>query len=596
MDASGDALFEELRARADAGETPLDLLLGLALSMAEAGSNDRSLAAPLREAGGREPASPVACGDGDPGLLGRAHELLLGSADRHDGGVHYTPSAVANGVVDLALRGRFERAKPAPIVCDPTVGGGAFLLAAGRWLAVAGHDPAVLAAHHLKGADIDPIAVAVSRVALSLWADTPVPAESIVVADSLVARVWVPGSIDVVLGNPPFLSQLGARTARGRATAGAVAKRFRSLTDTDVVSAYTDTAALFLLVGLELVGEQGRVALVEPLSILAARDAGNVRDVCAAHSRLEHLWYGPSGTFDAAVAVCAPVLAVDAGAPAPPAEVRLWSGMEFEAGGSAAPPKVGESWAVLAAPLLGIPLVELSADSLLGDVAGATAGFRDEYYAVTAVLREASGDAAERPVLSVGLVDPLRSYWGLRSARLGGRAFTAPVAVLADLADAPKALAWVERLQVPKLLLATQSATVEVWVDEQGDVVPLTPVVAVMAPPDRLWHLAAALSSPAITAWAARLTLGAARSVSAVKLAARQVLQVPLPPDGDDWDQGAVWAQRAQAATHAGAWRAAVDEMATAMDRAYGVDPAVGAWWRGRRAGADARVERFTGP
>ena len=74
-----------------------------------------------------------------------------------------------------------------------------------------------------------------------------------------------------MVGNPPFLTQLSVDTARGDAVRRAVAERFGP------VGTYTDTSALFLLVGLDLVVPDGLVALVQPQSVLAGKGAGMVR-------------------------------------------------------------------------------------------------------------------------------------------------------------------------------------------------------------------------------------------------------------------------------------------------------------------------------
>src|SRR6476619_1483646 len=60
-----------------------------------------------------------------PDLPGRALEALLDPADRRRAGRHLTPPALADGVVAMAL----DMDRPAGSVCDPSVGGGAFLLA-----------------------------------------------------------------------------------------------------------------------------------------------------------------------------------------------------------------------------------------------------------------------------------------------------------------------------------------------------------------------------------------------------------------------------------------------------------------------------------
>ena len=79
-----------------------------------------------------------------------------------------------------------------------------------------------------------------------------------------------PDGVDVVVGNPPFLGQLGRahRSDAGgdRGGCGRTSAR-RS-------ARYTDAAALFLLVGARAVRPGGAVALILPTSVLGARDAG----------------------------------------------------------------------------------------------------------------------------------------------------------------------------------------------------------------------------------------------------------------------------------------------------------------------------------
>ena len=94
-------------------------------------------------------------------------------------------------------------------------------------------------------------------------------------------------------------------------------------------------------------------------------------------------------------------------------------------------------------------------------------------------------------------------------------------------------------LPISKLLVATQTTVVEVVADPAGDMVPLTPLVVVEPEPEELWHLAAALSAPAVSAMAARLSVGAARSAGRIKLSARQVADLPVPTDRTAWDEGA---------------------------------------------------------
>jgi hypothetical protein len=96
-------------------------------------------------------------------------------------------------------------------------------------------------------------------------------------------------------------------------------------------------------------------------------------------------------------------------------------------------------------------------------------------------------------------------------------------------------------------------------------------VIAVHARPELLWRVAAVLTAPAVSAWAMHRHAGAALTPNAIKLSARQVLDIPLPIDDDAWQQGA----DALAAGH-------VLEAGEAMSEAYDTGDDVLAWWRNR--------------
>jgi hypothetical protein len=85
---------------------------------------------------------------------------------------------------------------------------------------------------------------------------------------------------------------------------------------------------------------------------------------------------------------------------------------------------------------------------------------------------------------------------------------------------------------------------VEAAVDDDGSWWPSVPVVSVVLDPDHdddetRWLVAAALSAPPISAWAAERSGGTALAPQALKLSARQVAEVPLPVDRDAWSEGA---------------------------------------------------------
>jgi hypothetical protein len=146
----------------------------------------------------------------------------------------------------------------------------------------------------------------------------------------------------------------------------------------------------------------------------------------------------------------------------------------------------------------------------------------------------------------------------------------------------PAVGSWLEARCRPKLLVATQTTVVEVVVDPVGDLVPLTPLVVVEPEPGDLWHLAAALSSPAVTALAASRSVGAARSAGRIKLSARQLADLPLPTDPTAWDEGAGLARALHEAGRA-ATRDAWMGFGEAMGRAYKAsDDGVLEWWWAR--------------
>src|SRR3546814_13647365 len=89
-------------------------------------------------------------------------------------GAHYTPPEVSRRVAAMALGSPGAGARR---VVDMSCGGGALLLAAGDALVAAGADPADVARELLWGADIDPLAVAVTEAALALWSGGTRPAD-----------------------------------------------------------------------------------------------------------------------------------------------------------------------------------------------------------------------------------------------------------------------------------------------------------------------------------------------------------------------------------------------------------------------------------
>jgi hypothetical protein len=437
---------------------------------------------------------------------------------------------------------------------------------------------------------------------LWLWAGERPPAGRLVVADPLLTEgnPWptapngsgngdAPGGFAAVVGNPPFQSQLGRATARSAADQRRLRARFGT-----AVRAYTDTAWLFLLAACDMVRPGGRVVMVEPQSVVAARDAEAVRRALDERAELRDLWIDDGRVFDASVRVCAPVLerrreAPPAGQPDAPAATRA-----ARAGGAAGAGGVA-SWGHLWARALELPFVDLPVGPTLGDRATVLAGFRDQYYGLVDAVREHEAPDGRRrgpivpgaALVTSGAIDWAACAWGERPIRYAKRRWAAPVVDLARLQAAPPiARRWVARTRVPKLVVATQTRVVEAAVDVDGTWVPSVPTLAVLpTDPDDLWHLGAAVLSPAATAWLARRSAGTGLERGALKVAGPDLVALPLPADTAAWDAAATALRSFVRAPDPPTLEAYLDAAA----RAYGVGAAVTAWWRAR-AGTAVRT------
>jgi hypothetical protein len=563
-----------------------------------------------------------------PEWFGALHEALLPADLRHTRGVHYTPSAVAAALVQLALGG----AGPTVLdgtdgVLDPSCGGGAFLLAAARRLHARGVEAAdVLAVLH--GIDLDPLAADVAVATLRAWAISagwPGPRRGeggeaqpagpwVRVGDALDPAVgWTGpsgGAPGAIVGNPPFGGQLGGRTAR--TSAGRRQARGRL----GRAAGYADTAALFLHRAAHEVAPTGVVALLQPLSFLAARDTAPVRD--AIEAALVALWVGDGREFAADVHVCAPVLRPSGSAtpvrpsaePVGSVAVQRGVGVELSTVGAVPRTRLSGtalgSWAPLWATAAGVPDVELQGRACLGEWCSASAGFRDEFYALAPLVHDDPEPRPERPpapgqlrVLTSGLVDAGGTAWGARPARLAGRRLEAPLLERAAAEASPeRRLRAVVPLRArPKVVVATQSRVVEAVVDDDGRFWPSVPLITVTLRPElddaeHRWLVAAALMAPPITAWALRTAGGTALTPSAVKLAARQVLQVPLPTDHEAWSRGAGLLRDGVGPTGEGPSPALMAEVGRELIAAHGLGgPGAAellAWWCARLVPARA--------
>ncbi len=473
----------------------------------------------------------------DPHDLGPLHEQVVSGTERVRRGAWYTPRWLAEDLVGRA----FAAADRWPArVSDPACGGGVFLLAAADRLADRESPRAVVAA--LWGCDVDPLAVAVTEAALWWWSAVrgePIVAGDRVVAGDTLAATDFPAS-DIVVGNPPFLGQLRTATASDATRRVALRDRFG-----DAMRPYTDEAWLFLLRAVHAVRSGGSVALVQPTSLLGARDAGPVRRAVDGRARLVDCWIDRAGAFDASVHACAPVLGVGTGA--------------------------DNDWTGPLASALGIPDVALASAVCLGAHARVVAGFRDEYYGLVDAVRD--GGSGPRLVTS-GAIDPLRRR--ATPTRFAKRTWADP---RVDVGGADeRAARWLAAQSGPKVLVATQTRVIEAVVDERDELVACVPVIVVRPhDPDEVWHLAAALHAPVASAWLLRRSVGTALSNDACKPTVALLDQLPLPNDRARWNRAATLARAVAAGDDR--W----EEFGAAADAAYGVDDlGLRNWWLDR--------------
>jgi SAM-dependent methyltransferase len=475
------------------------------------------------------------------------------AATRKARGAWYTPAELIARILDEVLDPLIRRSAPgtAISVLDPACGDGRFLAAAATRIERAGRRPM------LTGVDIDRAAVNAARGVLG-------PDATLLVRDALKAR-WAAGSFDVVVGNPPFLSQLAAATARGgRSSHGG--------------GPYADTAVEFLALAMRLARpDGGRVGLVLPTSVVATRDATAVRHEVLQHAGLSWFWWSPTTVFDAQVRTCAVALVCGATGRLAPRRIRRLSGPDFRTcpavSSAAFRQAVAEtgSWSSLlrdegAAPLL----PALAAGTLaLADVATVAADFRDEYYGLVGAVADDVGAGEGPPLVTSGLIDPGRCLWGYRSTRFAKQRFDAPRVRLDRLS--PSLRAWATGRLVPKVLVASQTRVIEAVADPDGSWLPCVPVVSVIpAVPGDVRQIAALLTSPVASAWLAARSAGTGLSARALRVSAPVLGRLPVPAGQLDVAVACLG-------------RGDVAGCGSAVSRAYGLDGDAGRelldWW-----------------
>lgn len=410
--------------------------------------------------------------------------------------------------------------------------------------------------------------------------------------DALKRAADAKSGFDCVIGNPPFLNQLESGTSTAKGLSAIVEAR-----SDHAIRGYTDLSATFLLFSTQIVRERGRVALVQPQSLLAVKDAEPVRAAVLQAGSLEALWVSNQHVFDgASVFTCAPTIKIGGERVS---SLARSTGAAF----SPLPPMTldndalarAETWAHLAAAASGVPEILLRAEKTISTLADATADFRDQYYGLDGFLLESESIAPVKrgdlrafpPIVTTGLIDLAECRWGHASTRILKTKWQAPridrVRMESDGTLGP----WIRARLIPKILLATQTRIIEVFVDADGRYVPSTPLITV-APkhPEHLWRVAAAIASPVCSVLAMQKYAGAAMTADAIKLSAKQVLGMPVPSDVQAWSDGAAALADAHTCEGPAIRSLLLNRFGVLMCRAYNISRAesytVMEWWSGR--------------
>ena len=464
---------------------------------------------------------------------------VTGDAARKQLGAWYTPPGLVAEIVEAVVTADFvaaRRGRPITVV-DPSCGDGRFLRAVETRVRELGGSTL------LHGVDVDQRAVDAAR--------SSVESARIDRADALSWSGWT-CPYDLVIGNPPFLSQLARRTTRGGSSARGGGP-------------YADVAVEFLALAVELVDPSGgRVAFVLPQSILSSRDAEPIRR--RVDERAGMIWSSWTGErrFDAQVHTCA---------------------VAFEFGD-----RTAIDWSGVVTVPSGVPELPPTIDDCgqLSDRATLNANFRDEYYAMaTAVGDHRTGP----PLITSGLIDPGVCRWGHRPVTFARRRLDRPRLDLARLDE--RMAEWARRRLTPKVLVANQTSILEAVCDASGAWLPGVPVLGVYPTGahwdddarDRAsivgaaWEIAAVLTSGFASAWAWRRGAGTGLSANTIRLSPVVLGALPWPagPLGP-----AVEALR----------RGDVRSCARSVDEAYGLSDDVFRWWSTSLDRIEARRSR----
>ena len=540
------------------------------------------------------------------------------SRRRKQRGAFYTPMILADVLVELSLKPWLKERAPraCPTILDPACGSGNLLIAAARELVRAGCSKTAIASA-MHGVDIDPIAVSIARTRLAHFlrlspAATRQLSRQVRMGDALFEKN-LQGAFDIVLGNPPFLNQLIGATVVNRRRAQKLVERFDG-----AVRGYADMASAFLLLGAQALKPGGRMAMIEPVSVLSAAHAHLVREGVGKLAQLECIYFErqrwASASTHVAILAFASLQsrgAVNAGSSVKKSGAQVKSKHALRAATGIASTGIahhavrknhGHSLRVLPSPALtlpwsawqgrwsaamaahaGVPRMKQRPHGVIGDRARVAADFRDQYYGLRGAIKDSKSSHGLR-IVTTGLIDWAHCMWGDRPVRLLGKVWKHPEANERAIADDPYMKDWLADAKRPKVLVAVQTKALEAVVDTTGHMAPSVPLIRVV-PHKRadLWRILAVVLSPATSAEAWWRHAGAGLSPHALKLSAKQIAALPLPTNISAWNRAADVLEKLHH-TVGDAREKRIDEFAwlamEASEVAQEERAALWAWWR----------------
>ncbi|HEY9642999.1 MAG TPA: DNA methyltransferase, partial [Coleofasciculaceae cyanobacterium] len=545
---------------------------------------------------------------GKVAILGQIYETLLAAAgDRahhaqKSGGIYYTPEAIVayilqNTLSPLLLADRF--ASPAGLtLLDPSCGGGVFLLLAyqfllewhlqlylardrqqglqngwieqnpgGQWrLSLAERSRILLS--HLYGVDIDPQAVALTRLALwlKLWegmsdrgslpSDPPldlshnVQCGNAVIGsdfyiegfgqlqerDRVSALDWTQafpailqaGGFDLVFGNPPYLDseRMAVHLADWRRYCTA---KYATATGN------WDLFCVFIEQALRLCKPGGYTSLVVPNKLASANYAAKARSLLMQQTQLLALRdYSSVPAFQASVYPL--VYVAQKRSPAAAASVRYeqmqsldrvrQSGQLFDLDGT-------RPWRI------GVVLQQTDwidrvtqGHPKLGDLAHVTgAATVAEAYALQPWIQNGTAKLGDLKLVNSGTIDRYSWLWGKKPLRYLGQTYLYPIIPAEQIAHLPPKRR--QQAQQPKIMVAGLSQVLECAVDTDGSVLAGKSTSVIQASPLDLRYLLGLLNSHLLSVYFGSCFGGNRLQGGYLRIGAPQLRQLPIPVPAD---------------------------------------------------------------